>query len=516
MINELFLEKSAGQTRIALLSDKKLVEYHKESGDQSFKVGDVYLGRVKKVVPGLNAAFVDVGHEKDAFLHLHDLGENFLTLQNYFRSAHEGGVKNFNLNNVEYQPGIFKTSPIADHVKKGQLLMVQVLKEPIHNKGPRVGCDLSFAGRFLVLIPFSKQLSVSRKIGDPDKKRDIKNLFREFKPENFGVIVRTVAENASIEEIRADLKELLNRWETIIRSVKNANPRTRLLSEGSKIEVFLRDLLNDSFENIWVNESPLLDEIRQIISRISPSKLNLAKLYKGKATLFDNFDIERQIKTSFGKKVPFSAGSYLIIEHTEALHVIDVNSGRQLNSGESQQEIALQVNLEAAKEIARQLRLRDMGGIIVIDFIDLKTPVAKKQLDIMLEECMKPDKARHTILPMTKFGLIQITRERIRPETVIVTSEVCPACNGSGKMESANLLEDRIDEALSYLYLNQNMKKLTLVCNPILKSYFTKGIISLRFKWYLKYKRWLNIKEDNNMVLGVFVFENEAGEEIVI
>lgn len=516
MVNELFLERIAGQTRIALLSDKKLVEYHKESGDQSFKVGDVYLGKVKRVVPGLNAAFVDVGHEKDAFLHIHDLGPFFPSVYSFLRSAHEGGIKSADLDKVEFGEELFKTSPISDFVKKGQLLAVQVQKEPIHNKGPRVSCELSFAGRFVVLIPFSKQLSVSRKIGNPDKKREIKNLIRELKPENFGIIVRTVAEDASIDEIRADIKELLNRWETIISSIHKATPRARLLSEGSKIEVFLRDVLNDSFETIWVSEMSLQDEIRQIIHKISPGKGNLVKLYKGKTHLFEHFDIERQLKTAFGKKVPFSAGSYLIIEHTEALHVIDVNSGRQLNSGESQQEIALQVNLEAAKEIARQLRLRDMGGIIVVDFIDLKNPAYKKQLDAYLNECMLADKAKHTILPMSKFGLIQITRERIRPETVIVTTERCPACNGSGKIEAASLLEDRVEEALSYLYINQNARKLTLVCHPILMSYFTKGILSLRFKWFLKYNRWLRIRANAKLALGVFMLENESGEEIVM
>lgn len=516
MVNELYIERVAGQTKIALLSDKKLVEYHNESGNESFKVGDIYLGRVKRVVPGINAAFIDIGDTRDAFLHLHDLGVQFQTYNRYITTAQQTGVKSSNLDKIEFLPETLKSAPIGDYIKKGQLLMVQILKEPIHNKGARVGCDISFAGRFLVLMPFSQQLSVSRKIGNPEKKKEIKNLFRDFRPSNFGIIVRTVAEDATIEEIKSDLQEQLSKWKSTIKSLFKANHRTRLLSEGSKIEVILRDLLNDSFENIWVNEMPLMDEIRQIINRISHGKSNLVKLYKGKASLFENFDIDRQIKTSFGKKVPFSAGSYLIIEHTEALHVIDVNSGRQLNAGESQQEISLRVNLEAAQEIARQLRLRDMGGIIVIDFIDLKSPIHKKQLNDKLIEYMKADKARHSILPMSKFGLIQITRERIRPETVIVTSEVCPACNGSGKIESANLLEDRIDEALAYLYMNQNMKKITLVCNPILKAYFTNGLISIRFRWFLKYGKWLKIKEDKQISLGLFLFENQAGEEIAL
>ncbi|MBX2984406.1 MAG: Rne/Rng family ribonuclease [Bacteroidia bacterium] len=516
MVNELFIERVAGQTKIALLSDKKLVEYHNESGNESFKIGDIYLGKVKRVVPGINAAFIDIGDSRDAFLHLHDLGVHFLTYNKYTQAAHEGGVKSTKLDKIEFQPETIKNAPIGNYVKKGQILMVQVLKEPIHNKGARVGCDISFAGRYLVLMPFSQQLSVSRKIGNPDKKREIKNLFRDFRPQNFGIIVRTVAEDATIDEIKNDLNEQLGKWKDIIKGIAKASPRTRLLSEGAKIEVILRDLLNDSFENIWVNEMPLMDEIRQIVNRISHGKSNLVKLYKGKASLFENFDIDRQIKTSFGKQVPFSAGSYLIIEHTEALHVVDVNSGRQLNAGESQQEISLRVNLEAAQEIARQLRLRDMGGIIVIDFIDLKSPVHKKQLNDKLAECMKADKARHSILPMSKFGLIQITRERLRPETVIVTAEVCPACNGSGKVESANLLEDRIEEALAYLYMNQNMQKLTLVCNPILKAYFTNGFLSIRTKWFLKYGKWLKIKEDKQISLGVFMFENQAGEEIVL
>ena len=514
MVNELFLDKSSGVTRIALLTDKNLVAYHRESGDESFKVGDVYLGKVKRVVPGLNAAFVDVGHERDAFLHFHDLGPNFNTFLKHSRHAIEAGVKNGGIDHVKFEEEVFRTGSIDDHVKRGQLLMVQVTKEPIHNKGPRVSCDISFAGRFLVLIPFSKQVSVSKKIGSPDKKRELKDLVRDIKPDNFGIIVRTVAENAPIEEVKADLLELLKRWEVALKQLKGASFRQKLVGEGSKIDVLLRDILNDSFENVWLNDQALADEVRQTIAKIFPGKQHIVKLHKGKTPLFENFDIERQLKTAFGKKVPFSAGSYLIIEHTEALHVIDVNSGRQLNSGENQQEIALQVNLEAAKEIARQLRLRDMGGIIVVDFIDLKSPIHKKQLDQQLRDYMSPDKAKHTILPMTKFGLIQITRERLRPETVIVTAEICPACNGSGKIESASLLYDRIEESLSFLWLNQNMKKLRLVVNPILKSFFTKGLFSFRFKWFLKYGRWLQIKEDTQMPLGLFVFENEAGEEI--
>jgi ribonuclease G len=516
LVNELFLERSSGVTRIALTSDKQLVEYHKESGHEAFQVGDLYLGKVKRVVPGLNAAFIDVGHERDAFLHFHDLGPHYSTLYKHTRRAIEAGVKNGSIDNVTFEDEVLKTGSIDQHVKRGQLLMVQVAKEPIHNKGPRVTCDISFAGRYLVLIPFSQQLSVSKKIGSPEKKREIKEVVKSIKPGNFGIIVRTVAENASIDEIKDDLISLTKRWEKALKSLKGANHRVKLVAEGSTVEILLRDIINESFENIWVSDPKLSEEIRLILKKIAPEKEGIVRIHKGKTPLFDHFDIEKQIKTSFGKKVPFSAGSYLIIEHTEALHVIDVNSGRQLNSGDNQQEIALQVNLEAAKEIGRQLRLRDMGGIIVVDFIDLKSPNYKKQLDQKLREYMQEDKARHTILPMSKFGLIQITRERLRPETVISTTELCPACNGSGKIESASLLSDRIDESLAFLWMNQNMKRLTLRVNPILKSFFTKGLLSYRNKWFLKYGKWLRIKDDYQMPLGVFTFENESGEEIIL
>jgi len=515
LVNELFIERVSGETRFALLADKALVEYHKESGDEVFKAGDIYLGKVKKVVPGLNAAFIDVGHEKDAFLHYHDLGPNFKSYNSFVQNAHQFGLKNGLIENVDYENPIQKTGSIGDLLKKNQLLVLQVFKEPIHNKGPRVSCEISFAGRFVVLIPFSRQVSVSRKIGNPDKKRELKELVRKIKPDNFGLIVRTVAENVDITEVEADLKTLINKWYQVVKMLKAATHKTRLLGEGSRNEVYLRDILNDSFENIYVSDSSLADETKSIIQKIAPGKENLVKIHKGKDALFEHFDIEKQIKNSFGKKVPFSAGSYLIIEHTEALHVIDVNSGRQLNSGENQQEIALQVNLDAAKEIARQLRLRDMGGIIVVDFIDLKSPIHKKQLDDKLNDYMKYDKARHTILPMSKFGLIQITRERIRLETIIVTTETCAACNGSGVTESVNLLEDRIAESLGYLWLNQNMKNLTLVVNPILHAYFTKGLPSMRVKWFLKFGKWLKINSDAKMPLGTYLFENENGDEII-
>jgi ribonuclease G len=515
-VNELFLEKSNGEVRIAHLSNKLLVDYIREGADSSFRVGDIYLGRVKKVIPGLNAAFVDIGYEKDAFLHYHDLGPNFLSFFKFAKLAHQGIWKENNLNGFKLENTIEKTGSVEKIIKPNNIFPVQVFKEPIHNKGPRVTCDISFAGRFLVLVPFSNHVSVSRKIGNPEQKRLLKQLANTLRPENFGLIIRTVAENATEEDFKKDLNDVLSRFYNVVNNIKSASPRKKLTGETSATEIYLRDILNDTFENIWVSDQGLFEEVKAIVAKITQNKAGLVKLHKAKDPLFVHHDIDKQIKAAFGKRVAFSAGSYLIIEHTEALHVIDVNSGRQLDSGDDQQTIALQVNLEAAKEIARQLKLRDMGGIIVIDFIDLKSAPYRKELENMLRDLMKSDKAKHTILPMTKFGLIQITRERIKPETVIITSEICPACNGSGRAESSMLLEDRLIENLVHLWQNQNMKKLTMVVNPILKSYIVNGRPSLRVKWFLKYKRWVRIKEDRQMPLGLFSFENEHGEEVVV
>ncbi len=514
-MNELVIDRNSNGIDLALLYNKQLTELHKEESVSSFQIGDVYLAKVKKIMPNLNAAFLDVGHEKDAFLHYTDLGINFRSVLKLTKIVTQGGLKNTNLDDFEKEEDIVKTGKITELLKKGDELLVQIFKEPIGNKGPRITCDLSFAGRFSVLVPFGKSTSISKKISDVNHKKRLKQMIDKMKPKNFGIIIRTISEEAGIEEIELDLNNLINKWETLVKSTRNAKPPFKVLGEISRTESLLRDLLNDGFSNIHVNDPEYAAKLKEYISNIAPGKDSIVRIYNSKVPIFQHFGIDKQIKASFGKNVMFSNGAYLIIEHTEAMHVIDVNSGRKTTDSETQQENALKINNEATREIARQLRLRDLGGIIVIDFIDLKNPNHRKELLDNLTLAMKPDRSRHNILPMSKFGLIQITRERVRPEININTAELCPSCNGTGTVVSSMLLSDNIEEKLSYIWDTQNIGNLKLKVNPIIKAYLTKGgFKSVRFKWWWKHRKWVKIIADNQYHLTNFNIYNEFGDEL--
>lgn len=512
-MNELVIDRNSNGIDLALLYNKQLTELHKEESVSSFQIGDVYLAKVKKIMPNLNAAFLDVGHEKDAFLHYTDLGVNFRSVKKLTTIVTQGGLKTLHLNEFSNEEEIVKTGKISEVLKKGDQLLVQIFKEPIGNKGPRITCDLSFAGRFCVLVPFGKSVSISKKISDIDHKKRLKQMVDKLKPKNFGVIIRTISEEAGIEEIELDLNNLIKQWENMIKASRNAQPPYKVLGEISRTESLLRDLLNDEFTNIHVNDAEYANKLKEYIGNIAPGRENLVRLYNSKVPIFQHFGIDKQIKASFGKNVMFSNGAYLIIEHTEAMHVIDVNSGRKTTNAENQQENALKINIEATREIARQLRLRDLGGIIVIDFIDLKNPNHRKELHEALLNAMRSDRSKHNILQMSKFGLVQITRERVRPEININTSELCPSCNGTGTVVSSTLMSDNIEEKLSYIWDTQNISKLTLKVNPIIKAYLTKGgLNSVRFGWFWKYKKWVRIVEDNNYHLTNFSIYNESGD----
>ncbi|MDP2174644.1 MAG: Rne/Rng family ribonuclease [Bacteroidota bacterium] len=514
-MNELVIDKNSNGIDVALIFNKQLTELHKEDTVSSFQVGDVYLAKIKKIMPNLNAAFLDVGHERDAFLHYTDLGPNFKSVQKLTKIVTQGGLKDASLAEFAAEEEIVKTGKVSDVLKKGDEILVQIFKEPIGTKGPRITCDISFAGRFSVLVPFGKKTSISKKISDVNHKKRLKQMLDKLKPQNFGVIIRTVAEEAGIEEIEADLNGLIKQWEILIDNARNAQPIKKVLGEISRTEALLRDLLNDDFSNIHVNDEDYANKLRSYITNIAPGRESLVRYYNNKVPIFQHFGIDKQIKSAFGKNVMFSNGAYLIIEHTEAMHVIDVNSGRKTTDATSQQDNALKINLEATKEIARQLRLRDLGGIIVIDFIDLKSANDKKELHESLFQAMKSDRSKHNILPMSKFGLVQITRERVRPEMNINTSELCPSCNGTGAVVSSMLLSDSIEEKLNYIWETQNIKNLRLKVNPIIKAYLTKGgMKSVRWNWYWKYKKWVKVVADNNFHLTDFSIFNDFGDEL--
>lgn len=418
------------------------------------------------------------------------------------------------LEKFQSEQDIDKHGKITQQVSKGQLIPVQIVKEPISTKGPRLSCELSLAGRYLVLVPFSNVVSVSKKITSSEERKRLLRLIQSIKPENFGVIIRTVAEGKEVAELDRDLRSMVKTWEDGMSRLPNANPRDKIIGELDKTSSLLRDMLNESFDNIQVDDKKIFEDVKTYIHTIAPDKEKIVKLYSGKAKIFEHFGIERQIKSAFGQTVSLKAGGYLIIEHTEALHVIDVNSGNKSNREENQETTALSVNIEAAKEIARQLRLRDMGGIIVIDFIDMKNVENKKTIYNIMKSEMEDDKAKSTVLPLSKFGLMQITRERVRPQMNIATKEVCPTCNGTGKITASILVSDLIEKHIDHLLTKQNEKHLVLALHPYLHAYFTKGIISERVRWYFKYKRWVRMIKDTSMGITEFKFLNKEMEEI--
>jgi ribonuclease G len=512
--NELIISATQDGCRIALLKDKHLAEFHEEQDGSKFVVGDIYLGTVKKVVPGLNAAFIDIGYEKDAFLHYLDLGPKFSSLQKFTKLVRAKKITGGKLDKFQTEKDIDKHGKITQQLSKNQLVPVQVVKEPISTKGPRLSCELSIAGRYLVLVPFSSGVSLSKRISSGEERKRLQRLIQSIKPENFGVIIRTVAEGKEVAELDKDLRNLVKMWEEGMTRLVEANPRDKVIGELNKASSILRDVLNESFDNVLVDDKKIFEEVKSYIHNIAPDKEKIVKLYSGKVKLFEHYGVERQIKSAFGQTVSLRGGGYLIIEHTEALHVIDVNSGNKSNREENQETTALSVNLEAVREVARQLRLRDMGGIVVIDFIDMRGMDNKKLIFNKMKEEMESDRAKHTVLPLSKFGLMQITRERVRPQMNIATKEVCPTCNGTGKITASILVTDQIENHIQHLFEKQNEKHLVLALHPFLYAYYNKGIISKRVKMYFKYKRWVEMVKDSSLGITEFHFLNKDGEEI--
>lgn len=516
MNKELIINVTPHEVVIALLQDKKLVELSREEGSNQFAVGDIYLGKVKKIMPGLNAAFVDVGYEKDAFLHYLDLGPQLSSLDTFTRQIINQKTE-ISLANFVLEEEISKDGKITDVISSTQPIVVQIAKEPISTKGPKLTCEIAIAGRYMVLMPFSNKVSVSQKIKDLDERNRLKEMVRPVLPTNFGVIIRTVAENKTVDEISSDLEELINKWKNCFENIQKSTPPTRLLGELSRTSALLRDLLNDSFQGIYVNDTDLYNDIKEYITTISPEQEKIVKLHNTKDDIFDYHKVTKQIKSLFGRTVSIDNGGYLIIERTEAMHVVDVNTGPR-QSDNNQEKNALETNLDAATEIARQLRLRDLGGIIVVDFIDMTSAENRNLLFERLKEAMKQDRAKHTILPPSRFGLIEITRQRVRPEMVIQTNEKCPTCLGTGEIQASLLLLDEIENNIRYILKEQNEPKLTLIVHPFLESYIKKGWIfsNLQWQWYKKFKKWIPVRSSGNYSLLQYSFYNQHEEEIKI
>ena len=500
MKSELIVDVKPTSISTALLEDGRLMSLQREARDASYAVGNLYFAKVKKLMPGLNAAFVNVGYGKEAFLNYLDLGSQFSSYREFVKQVRDsGGKRAVSLSKMKLLPDIDKHGSISDVLEAGQELIVQISKEPISTKGPRLTTEITFTGRFLVLIPFNNRILVSQKIKDRAEKMRLRRLVESIKPKNFGVIVRTSAENKRAAELNSELKVLMKCWEESVAKINYSQPPSLLYEEDSRAVSLIRDIFNPDFESIHVNNAEIYEQIHNYVGLIAPERSEIVKIYSDDQPIFDKFNVTRQMKSSFGKTVSFRSGAYIIIESTEALHVIDVNSGNRSRKTTDQESNALDVNLLAADEIARQLRLRDMGGIIVIDFIDMAKSEHRQALYDHMREVMQKDRARHNILPLSKFGLMQITRQRVRAALDIVTSDTCPSCGGKGEIMPSLLFTDRLKDKIDYLVNSLGVRDFIMYVHPFVDAYLKKGLFSEYGKWRREFGRRFKIVPDQDL-----------------
>jgi len=523
--SELIINSTSKGVELAVLEEGKLVELHRDPGEISYRVGDIYLGRVRKVLPNLNAGFIDVGYDRDAFLHHSDLGVQFKTQQKWTKLVMSGKLPVSSIEKFKLESKIDKKGQMKDYVSSSQLVMVQVSKEPISTKGPRLTAEVTLPGRFLVLVPFSDKVNLSSRIKSEKERNRLSSLIKSIRPPGFGIIVRTVAQEKGSADLHSDLSDLMNRWEELFNGLKRAKPGKRILGELNKTSTVLRDALRPECELIRVNDETLADQVKTYLGSIGSDKVDIVKFTKD-ADLFNTLSIHRQIKATFGKKVNLQSGAYLIIEQTEAMFVIDVNSGGRKKGASSQEENALQTNIECVEEIARLLRLRDIGGIVAIDFIDMAKKEHNKQLTDAMKLAMKVDKAKHNIAPPSKFGVIELTRQRVRDVANVQTQDRCPSCNGTGAIQAAILVTDTIKSSLKYLSKEEGQKKLTLFVHPILEAYLLKGEpikvfkgwfgTSIRIEWEKELGLTIELESNSSMEILEFNIYNARGEELTI
>lgn len=512
MKSELIVDVQPQEIAIALTEDDRLQEINREKrNEDNFAVGNIYYGRVKKVMPALNAVFVDVGYEKEAFLHYLDLGSEFRTFQQFVTKAVSDRRRVPAIDKQKRQPEVGKEGKIEDVLKVGDTLLVQVTKEPINTKGPRLTAEISIAGRNMVLMPLSDGVMVSQKIKRESERSRLKQLISSIKPHGFGVIVRTVAEDKRVAELDSELRLLVERWHETVKQLQLKQPVSLVSEEIGRTIGIIRDMLSSSFTSIQVNDESIYEEVKQYLTLIAPESAKIVKLYHQKQPIFDKFDITRQMKTGLGRTVGFKHGGYLIIDKTEALFSIDVNSGSK-KLYEDQEENAFQYNMAAADEIVHQLRLRDIGGIIIIDFIDMHTKEHQQQLYDHMRSLMERDRAKHNILPLSKFGLMQITRQRVRPAVEVEVMETCPTCGGKGKIQPSILFTDQVEEQVAHLS-EQYGRGLRLYLHPYVYAYVCRGLLgSLKQQWFVKYG--VHVVENQSLGMLQTQFYDSKGEPV--
>ncbi|TVR14625.1 MAG: Rne/Rng family ribonuclease [Balneolaceae bacterium] len=504
MKNQIIIHSSGKQTRVALLENGELAQLFIESEENQRTVGDIYLARVHKVMSGIRAAFIDVGMEKDAFLHFSDAGDHlgpYLQMLNGERSIPSSAkeeLSRFNkLSNNEKQILAGKM------LKNNQNILVQVVKEPIGSKGPRVSTDITIAGRFLVLIPMGEYIAISKKITNNRERKRLKSTVGSMLPVGFGVIVRTVTQNQDKEAIEEDMRTILKKWERILNKLETSKAPSLLYKDLDITESLIRDLFAKQYDRVLIDDYQLYKSIKSYVSQIAPKMLPAVQLYKGKDHVFDHVNIGQDVNSIFSPRVRMPSGGYLIFEQTEAMYVVDVNSGPYA-AKEKQEDNSLKTNLEAAREIAKQLRLRDIGGIIVVDFIDLRDSKNRKKIYDELKKEFKKDQAKTNVIGMSDFGLIQITRQRIRPSVVNSVSKVCPMCGGSGSVVSQDTIVTDVESWISKFKFSTDYRAVDIYVNPYLRSFLSKGFFSQRWRWMLKYRMRITFVADQTISLNEF------------
>ena len=504
MKNQIIIHSTEDQARIALLEDGELAQLFIQSEENQRTVGNIHVAKVHKVMSGIKAAFIDMGTPKDAFLHFSDAGDH---LDEYIAMLNgKNAIPNHakpDLKNKEKLANHQKQALAGKILRNGQKLLVQIVKEPIGSKGPRISTDITIAGRFLVLIPMGDYIAVSKKISNYKERRRLKNVLGDMVPDGFGVIVRTVAQGQDEKAIEDDLRDVLRKWEKILDKLETAKPPSLLHRDLDMTESLIRDLFAKNYERVLVDDPKMYRQIKSYVSQIAPEMAQNVHQYKGKKHIFDQMGIAEDVNSIFNPRVRMKSGGYLIFEQTEAMYVVDVNSGPYAAKAK-QEDNSLKTNLDAAREIAKQLRLRDIGGIIVVDFIDLRDDKNRKKIYDELKKEFRKDPAKTNMLGMSDFGLVQITRQRIRPSVINSVSKVCPMCGGSGDVISDDTILTDIESWLSKFKHASEYRAVDLYVNPYMKTLINKGMFSKRWKWMSKLHIKITLVADESIPLSRF------------
>jgi len=506
MKNQIIIHASGKQTRIALLENGELAQLFIESEENQRTVGNIYLAKVHKVMSGIRAAFIDMGTPKDAFLHFSDAGDHlkeYVQMLNGKNAIHQNVRNELKQTNFDKISNYEKQRWAGKILRPGQQLLVQIVKEPIGSKGPRVSTDITVAGRFLVLIPMGEYIAVSRKINNYKERRRLKSVVGSMVPEGFGVIIRTVAKGKDKQAIEDDMRNVLKKWERILKQLETAKPPALLYKDLDMTESLVRDLFAKQYNRVLVDDPEMHKQIKSYVSQVAPQMIPNVELYKGREHIFDFMKVAKDVDSIFSPRVRMPSGGYLIFEQTEAMYVVDVNSGPYA-AKEKQEDNSLKTNLDAAREVAKQLRLRDIGGIIVVDFIDLRKGKNRKKIYDELKKEFKKDPAKTNVIGMSDFGLVQITRQRIRPSVVNSVSTVCPTCGGSGNVVTQNTIIADLDAWLSKFRTTTDYRAVDIYINPYLKSYLEKGFLSIKRRWMFRYRIKISLIADDTISLNEY------------